>query len=179
MSSVKNLLKKYPGVKVVNETYNLDEISFAKQKKKIEAKQSSGAAIGVIWLSSKEVVLTNRTVLHPGWALLGGTVEKDEDFDTAFIREAMEEAGIEIIVKRLVKLDYSTYTSPSGDSIAMYLAIFEAEVKPGQYIKVTAGAKKEGLHVKSFRINELPEKMILKDKLKLDEIIKSSSITSA
>jgi ADP-ribose pyrophosphatase YjhB (NUDIX family) len=174
MTADKYLLKKYPGIKIAHENYELDQDNFINLKLKLETSKSEGGAIGLIWTESGEIILTKRTVLHPGWALLGGTVEENENFDDTFIREAKEEAGVEVEIIRLVKLECNTYRSPDGQKLTMHLAIFEAKVKKGSEVKETEGAKAEGLTVKVFNKNNLPENMILKDREKIIDILKAN-----
>jgi len=174
MSAKNRLLEKYPEAKVVSDRYRVDQDSFDRQRSKLERKRSEGGAIGVIWLNPDTLVLTRRTGLHPGWALLGGTVEKDEDFDVTFVREAKEEAGLDITIKRLAMLEQKLLISPSGDELNMDLAVFEATANDGQVIQSTQEAIVEGIEVVVFGVDSLPTEMILRDSDKLRGILSSA-----
>jgi ADP-ribose pyrophosphatase YjhB (NUDIX family) len=171
--SLESLLKKYPEAKVASVRHALDEVTFRAQKMKHEQRQAEGAAIGVIWLGSSAVVLAKRTRmdLHPGWSLLGGTVEKGRAFDEEFVREAKEEAGIEVQIDRLVLVEQKVFIAPNGQEVSLDLAVFEATALPGEQLIRTPEAKKEGLEVKAFALNELPAEMVLKDREKLEQIL--------
>ena len=51
------------------------------------------------WLSVKET-------LNRGWWLPGGALEEGESFKMAALRECREEAGIEITLKGILKIDH-------------------------------------------------------------------------
>ena len=53
-------------------------------------------------------------------------MEDNENFDEAFIREAKEEAGVDVEIIRLVKLENNTYRNTKGETLTMFLAFFEA-----------------------------------------------------
>lgn len=60
-----------------------------------------------------------------GWYLPGGRVEPPESFEEAAIREAKEEASIDIILKGVLKHEYSFSTS----DFLRYKVVFFAEPK--------------------------------------------------
>jgi 8-oxo-dGTP pyrophosphatase MutT (NUDIX family) len=68
------------------------------------------------------------------WATIGGTIEPDESPEDAALREAAEEAGIEVQIGRLLTAvggpEYRI-TYPSGDQAACVAIIYEATVKSG------------------------------------------------
>jgi len=171
-TSFDRLLEKYPDTEIRSVRQELDAATFEVQQRKHEQKQAEGGAIGVVWLGSDKVVLARRTQkLHPGWSLLGGTVERDQDFDDAFIREALEESGMRIRIVRLAIAERKIFISPEGRELPMNLAVFETAVLPGEVIIATPEAKVEGLEVEAFALDALPPEMILADREKLDLII--------
>lgn len=152
-------------------TQELDSRTFAVQKLKHEQRQAEGGAIGIVWLGSAVVLVRRaRTVLHPGWALPGGTVEKGQRFDEAFIREVQEETGIvsSLDDTRLLVAEEKTFCSPSGEKFLMHVAVFETTAHPNQRVAKTLEAQEEGLEVRLFSIDTLPKEMILRDREKLD-----------
>lgn len=171
MSSRSELINNYPNPSTATERVALDQASFDAQKLKHVSRNAGGGAIGIIWLNDNSVVLARRTNLHPGWSLIGGTVEHGQSFEDAFIREAKEETGLHIHICRLVLLVQKLFISPSNQELEMDLAVFEANANAGQEIQLTPEAKSEGLEVKAFDINELPAEMIMKDREKLDIVI--------
>jgi 8-oxo-dGTP pyrophosphatase MutT (NUDIX family) len=80
------------------------------------------------------VMLVRHTGHHDGWAVLGGAVEVGESPAEAAIREAREEIGIEIRLRRLLDVlggrDYEV-TYPNGDRAAYVTAVYEAEIVSG------------------------------------------------
>jgi ADP-ribose pyrophosphatase YjhB (NUDIX family) len=69
-----------------------------------------------------------------GWAVLGGAVELGESPAETAIREAREEIGVEMRLKRLLDVlggpDYEV-TYPNGDRTAYVTAVYEAEIISG------------------------------------------------
>ncbi|KAJ3279457.1 hypothetical protein HK104_001452, partial [Borealophlyctis nickersoniae] len=60
-----------------------------------------------------------------GWWLPGGGVDLNEDLATAAVRETLEEAGVEITIKGILRFEYS----PSRHGFRVRI-IFYAEPKP-------------------------------------------------
>ncbi len=175
MSSVENLLEKYPEAEVIESIIKIDEANFQAQRNKILQRNSEGASIGVVWMDMASIVLARRLGLHPGWALPGGTVERNEDFDAAFLREIYEETSVKALIDRLLLLDRRLFVSPTGDTQALNLAVFEATAIPKQTAITTDDAHREGLEVQTFVTNALPEIMIFKDKQRTEMIINGRS----
>jgi 8-oxo-dGTP pyrophosphatase MutT (NUDIX family) len=176
MSSIENLLKEHPNTPIVSERYELDDESFQAQKMKHLKRNAEGGAIGVVWLDKSSVVLARRTQLHPGWSLIGGTVEKSQDFEAAFIREVEEETGLSVEVRQLIMLEKKLFVSPVGEKLPMDLAVFEAFAKPNQTLSKTHDAEVEGLEVEAFDVGQIPAEMIMKDREKLELILSSAKI---
>jgi len=65
----------------------------------------------IIEISSGGVVLIRRHNPPHGWALPGGFVDYGESLETAAIREALEETGLEVTLTR----QFHTYSAPDRD----------------------------------------------------------------
>lgn len=173
MKSVEALLDQYPDTEIVEVEQELDQASFDAQKTKHEVRDAEGGAIGTVWLDDNTFILTKRSGLHAGWALIGGTVEKGEMFDKAFLREIEEEAGVKAKLSRVVLLERKTFISPSNERLNMNVALIEAVALEGQRIRETKDANEEGLVVESFDKNNIPTEMILRDREKLQLLVES------
>ena len=176
MKSAEKLLAKYPGVKIVEVEQELDQATFDAQKMKHEARNAEGGVIGTVWFDDVTFILTKRSGLHAGWALIGGTVENEETFDDAFLREVEEETGVKAKIGRVLLLEHKTFISPSGERLNMDVVLVEATALDGQKILETPGAEQEGLIVKSFDTSSIPSEMILMDREKLELLIESHRI---
>lgn len=173
MKSIETLIDKYPDTEIIEVTQELDQATFDDQKAKHEARHAEGGAIGTVWLDDNTFVLTKRSGLHAGWALVGGTVEKGEMFDEAFLRELEEETGVKAKLGRVVLLERKTFISPSNERLNMDVVLIEAIALEGQEIIKTKEAKKEGLIVETFNKTNIPTEMILKDREKLQLLVES------
>jgi 8-oxo-dGTP pyrophosphatase MutT (NUDIX family) len=80
------------------------------------------------------VLLVRHAGHHDGWAVLGGAVEIGESPAETAIREAREEIGADIRLKKLLDVlggpDYEV-TYPNGDRVAYVTSVYEAEVTAG------------------------------------------------
>ncbi len=68
------------------------------------------------------------------WATIGGSVEVDEDPAVAAVREAAEEAGVEVRLTRVLTAvggPEFRITYPNGDQTAYVSIVYEAEVVGG------------------------------------------------
>lgn len=68
------------------------------------------------------------------WATIGGSVEVDEDPAVAAVREAAEEAGVDVKLTRLLTAvggPEFRITYPNGDQTAYVSIVYEAEVVGG------------------------------------------------
>ncbi|MDX6343561.1 MAG: hypothetical protein QOH87_3699, partial [Trebonia sp.] len=90
-----------------------------------------------------------------GWGTVGGAVDPGESPAEAAVREAREEIGVEIRLRRLVDVlggpDYEVIY-PNGDRAAYVTAVYEASVVAG----VPAPADGELSDVAWFTREELP-----------------------
>ena len=80
------------------------------------------------------VLLVRHAGHHDGWAVLGGAVEIGESPAETAIREAREEIGADIRLKKLLDVlggpDYEV-SYPNGDRVAYVTSVYEAEVIAG------------------------------------------------
>src|SRR5882724_4356016 len=69
-----------------------------------------------------------------GWSTVGGAVDPGESPAEAAIREAREEIGVEVRLRRLLDVlggsDYEV-TYPNGDRSAYVIAVYEATIVAG------------------------------------------------
>ena len=81
-----------------------------------------------------QVLLVRHAGHHDGWAVLGGAVEIGESPAETAIREAREEIGADIRLKKLLDVlggpDYEVIY-PNGDRVAYVTSVYEAEVIAG------------------------------------------------
>lgn len=92
-------------------------------------------AVTVLPVDSLGRVLLVRQSDSGDWATIGGMVEVDESPASAAVREAAEEAGVEVRLRRLLAAmggpDFrGTYAN--GDQIACVTTVYEAEVVGGR-----------------------------------------------
>ncbi|MBI3989361.1 MAG: NUDIX hydrolase [candidate division NC10 bacterium] len=103
-------------------------------------------AVGTILPLDGGVVLLKRGI-HPGygrWVFPGGFVDRGEAVEEAAIREAREEANLEIRIGRLLNV----YSSPGNPVI---LLVYVSEVVGGEL-----QARDECLEARVFRLGEIP-----------------------
>ena len=103
-----------------------------------------------------QVLLVRHANHHDGWAVLGGTVEIGESPAETAVREAREEIGADIRLKKLLDVlggpDYEI-TYPNGDRVAYITSVYEAEVIGG----VPRVADSELIDVAWFSPSDLPQ----------------------
>jgi len=171
MSTINSLLEKYPDTNIVETTFHIEQTDFDMQVAKNKSRNAEGGTLGVVWVSNEEIVLVNRSGMHPGWALPGGTVEYGEDFDVAFLREVEEETAVVAAIKRLLTVDRRLFISPSGKEYKFDLAVFEATSTQGQQARTTDMAVEEGLTVATFNASDLPTDMIFNDRDRIEQAL--------
>ncbi len=164
-------MTRYPSAEVIETVIEVDEDNFQAQKNKSLQRNAEGASIGVVLLGRSAVVLVRRLALNPGWALPGGTVESNEEFDDAFLRELEEETSLKARIERLLLLENRVFESPAGETHQVNLAVFEAAAHPGQIPVTTELAAKEDLEVGTFNLDSIPLTMIFKDRDRLLRVI--------
>jgi ADP-ribose pyrophosphatase YjhB (NUDIX family) len=104
-------------------------------------------AVGaVIRMTDGRIVLVKRAI-EPGygkWVFPGGYVDRGEEITLAAIREAREEAGIDIRIDRLINVYSYAGRTPI---IVVYAAT---------YISGTLAVDDEGIEARSFQADEIP-----------------------
>jgi ADP-ribose pyrophosphatase YjhB (NUDIX family) len=164
--ALQSLLDAYPNTNVTSALQPVSSSDFDAQKHKHLSRSALGGAIGVITTPENRVVLVERNTMHAGWALPGGTVEQNEDFTEAFLREIHEEIGIDLIDVRLREIEIKTFLSPDDESLRFALAVFGAKTEISVLPEATAEAVAEGVNASLFPIDRLPDKIILGDRHK-------------
>jgi ADP-ribose pyrophosphatase YjhB (NUDIX family) len=164
---INSLLERYPDIKITKTEQKLNELDFAEEKRKRNQYPIEGGAIGIVLTQDGSIVLTKRTAPHRGWSLPGGRVEQGEEFYDAFMREVREECGIDIEIETLMIVEDKQFISPSNETLSIWLAVFVARSVSKNYPHQTDEALAEKLIVQTFKLNHLPEDMILKDKEKV------------
>ena len=97
------------------------------------------------------IVLVRRKNPPEGWALPGGFVDYGETLETAAIREAKEETGLDIELIR----QFHTYSDPQRDPRHHTITtVYVAEAQG------TATAGDDAGEVATFKKEELPEKIV-------------------
>lgn len=167
--AVNELLSRYPQTPIIDIEEKMTEEDFDKQKKKQEEYPIEGASNGIVTTKNNEIVLTKRSGPHPGWALPAGRVEKDESFDHAFDREVLEECGITIRDTQPLVIERKTFISPGNERLPFLLVTFVGKNMTEQIPYQTEDAMKEGLEVKSFALDALPDDMLQRDRQKIIE----------
>lgn len=172
-STINELTARYPAVPVVDVEELMTEEEFMKQKQKQEEYPIEGAANGIILTRNSRIVLTKRTGPHPGWALPAGRVEMNETFDKALEREVIEECGI--VVENITPLiiERKTFISPKNNRLPFLLVTFVGKSVSDQNPYQTEEAKREGLNIETFTLDDLPEDMLKQDRQKIIEYFSS------
>ncbi|NKK58819.1 NUDIX domain-containing protein [Rhizobium leguminosarum bv. viciae] len=164
---VEKLAQQYPRARHTFVDQPLSEADFQAQKHKHFSRKAQGGAVGIIRNTKGQVVLVERSGMHAGWALPGGTVEAGEDFSAAFCREIAEEVGISLRDLELVEIEQKKFLSPDGVSFDLVLAVFKAKMVEDDLPEQTSDAIAEGLEVALFDLSSVPEEMILGDREKI------------
>lgn len=104
-------------------------------------------AVGtIITMSSGRIVLVKRAI-EPGygkWVFPGGYVDLGEEVTLAAIREAREEAGLEVRIDRLINV----YSYPGRTPIIL---VYAATTTGG-----ALATDDEGLEIREFGLDEIP-----------------------
>ena len=113
--------------------------------------------------TKKEVFLVYRSD-YPVWGTTGGAIESGENPDEAALREAFEETGFQVEIKRYVG-QYRHGRSPS----ARQSYLFEGRVISGKFRPEFPGCRGQW-----FPVNHLPLSMTNRSKEKILDCIKYS-----
>lgn len=131
-------------------------------RKEIQLYKNPVPTVDIIIEIDNKIVLIERKNPPYGWALPGGFVDYGESFETAAVREAKEETGLEVSNLQQLK----TYSNPTRDPRQHTAStVF---IATGRQQPVAAD---DALRAELFSENELPElvfdhKQILADYFK-------------
>lgn len=167
------LIRQYPDARRTTADQPLSETDFEAQKHKHFSRRALGGAIGIIQNARGQIVLVKRSGMHAGWSLPGGTVEAGEDFSAAFRREIIEEIGVSLDLADLIEVERKKFISPQDESFDFLLAVFEARMREEELPGPTDDAIAEGLEIALFYPADIPSEMILGDRQKLTQHLKS------
>ncbi len=106
------------------------------------------------------IVLIKRKYTPKGWALPGGFVEYGESLESAAVREAKEETGLDVRLAR----QFHTYSNPKRDARRHTISTV--------YVAKGKGALKAGDDAKEaevFRKNKLPSPLMFDHKKILND----------
>ncbi len=168
LAASESLTAKFPGATITEAVQPVSSEDFRLQKEKHLSRNAEGGAIGILETPDNRIVLTKRSGMHAGWSLPGGTVETGEDFQEAYEREIFEEIGVKAQNTRLMLLEKKEFVSPENEKLHFLLAVFVSSISETTLPPKTPDAIAEGLDVEFFKPTDLPEKMILGDKAKVD-----------
>ena len=101
--------------------------------------------------SGDSVVLVRRRYPPLGWALPGGFVDVGETVEAAAVREALEETGLQVGLKR----QFHTYSDPARDPrghtvSVVFLGTADGEPQGGD----------DAAEARAFPLDDLPEDMV-------------------
>lgn len=107
--------------------------------------------VNVAIFEDGEILLTRREDFGV-WCMPGGGVDEGESMGEAAVREALEETGIKVKLKRLVGI----YSMPEAKAWANLIVVFVAE-PVGGVMKKQAG---EVVEMRFFPVDNLPENLL-------------------
>ena len=104
-------------------------------------------AVGTIITDDRDQIVLVRRAIEPGygkWVFPGGYVDRGEDVKVAAVREAREEAGLDVRLDRLINV----YSYPGR---APVIIVYSATIVGG-----CLGCDDEGLEARFFAPEEIP-----------------------
>jgi 8-oxo-dGTP diphosphatase len=104
-------------------------------------------AVGTVITDDRGRILLVRRAIEPGygkWVFPGGFVDRGEEVPVAAVREAREEAGLDVKLERLINV----YSYPGR---APVIIVYEASILGG-----TLAVDDEGLEARFFEPHEIP-----------------------
>ena len=106
------------------------------------------------------IVLVRRRYPPPGWALPGGFVERGESAETAAVREAREETGLEVKGLR----QFHTYSEPDRDPRGHAVSVVFTGHAQGKPVGGDDAAE-----ARLFHLQQLPGEMAFDHRAILDD----------
>jgi 8-oxo-dGTP pyrophosphatase MutT (NUDIX family) len=108
------------------------------------------------------------------WCMPGGNMEPGESISDCAVREAFEETGLVVAVKRLVGIysDPATYNVmryPDNSLIQYVIVLFECE-----YVSGELRLSEEGTDLAWFDPDKLPENTLLSHRIRIKDALASS-----
>ncbi len=94
--------------------------------------------VGVIVNKEGKILLARRNHpeqpdAHGKWEIIGGKIEPDETPEQAVVREAKEESGLDVAIKRLLPKIYVNYwNNKDGDIHQTFIIAYECTVTGGE-----------------------------------------------
>ncbi|MGB9668462.1 MAG: NUDIX domain-containing protein [Thermosulfidibacteraceae bacterium] len=128
-----------------------DFISCPKCGMKIEVYRNPIPTVDIIIEYQGGIVLVRRKNPPIGWALPGGFVEYNETLEEAAVREAKEETGLDVTLKR----QFHAYSDPKRDPrFHTITVVFIAEGRG------TLKAGDDAKEAKTFNYEDLPQDIV-------------------
>lgn len=108
------------------------------------------------------------------WCMPGGNMDPGESIEECAVREALEETGLVVRVKRLIGIysdpkTYSIMRYPDGTLIQYVIVLFECEYLSGE-LRVS----EEGTEVAWFDPTALPENTLLSHRIRIRDAMAAS-----
>lgn len=103
------------------------------------------------------------------WGMIGGKLKFDESIADAGIRETKEESGLDCEFKRVISVLHERVVD--NENITNSIVIFFVELQTKD-IDLVAGDEGD---LQWFDINCLPEKLVLSDRMMIDDILLNNS----
>lgn len=167
-STLQELQQSSPDTAVSAVTYQVGQDFFDAQKEIAAAEELKGFTSVIVIAQDGKIALARKSYGPPGWALPGGGVELDESFAECAQREIIEEIGVRLEDLELVLIEEETFLSPAGDKTHSLLGVFAGSMKKFALPPLTAEAKEEGLELRLFAPDNLPQDMMLSDREKIE-----------
>lgn len=111
---------------------------------------------GCLFLDVHKQILLVKPNYKDSWEIPGGVVEEDESPRTCARRETLEEIGLDLLVGRLLVVDYSEHV---GDKTESLMFIFDGGVLETNEINAIRLQSEELVKFEFFPHDKLPESM--------------------
>ncbi len=167
-NSLAELRAQHPDTHESRVTYQVGREFFDAQKDVETEGALKGFTSVIVIAQDGKIVLARKPYGPPGWSLPGGGVELDETFAQAAEREILEEVGVRLEDLELLMIEEETFVSPDGGKTHSLLGVFAGSMNKFALPPLTEGAKEEGLELKLFDPDDLPDEMTLTDRDKIE-----------